>query len=117
MKEFKLKKEDIKKLIDWKGPEGCLATDRITVNGCKISYMYRENPDEKYPDSGWRFLEGTEDEEYMNNPNNMGVYALNTICNYDPDIIPFLEAPYGSAFNRDKKGKFKIDEQGVPKTE
>ena len=32
--------------------------------------------------------------------------SLNTICNYDPDLIPLLSAPYGSAFARGEDGAF-----------
>ncbi|MDR2861872.1 MAG: DUF2185 domain-containing protein [Syntrophobacterales bacterium] len=98
----------IKDLLRWEGPEGCLATDRITVDGAKVGYMYREEPDEesKMPDSGWRFFAGDESDEYVNNPDNSGIYALNTIANYDPDIIPLLASPYGTAFGRDENGVF-----------
>lgn len=48
-KNYKLTKDDIKILIDSR--EGCIATDRITVDGMKVGYMYREEPSEKYPDS------------------------------------------------------------------
>ncbi len=34
-----------------------------------------------------------ESEEYMDDPNNAGIYKLNTICNDDPDIIPLLDTP------------------------
>lgn len=43
MKKLKLKGEDIKPLLEWDGPSGCIATDKITVEGFKIGYMYREN--------------------------------------------------------------------------
>lgn len=53
------KRENIKHVLkDWKGPEGCLATDRIMVDGSRIGYMYREEPDPDMPDSGWRFTAG-----------------------------------------------------------
>lgn len=106
-KEFLLSREEIKPLLEnWDGPEGCFATDRIMVDGCKIGYMYREDPDEDYPDSGWRFTAGDETDEYMDDPDHFGVYALNTVCNYDPDIIPYLDAPCGTAFYRDDDGEF-----------
>jgi hypothetical protein len=36
-----------------------------------------------------------------------GAYDVNTIANYDRDIIPLLDAPAGSAFMRDPRtGKF-----------
>lgn len=60
----------VENLIDWKEPngEGCIVSDKITKEGYKVGYMYREQPDEGRPDSGWRFMAGNEDDEYMNNP-------------------------------------------------
>ena len=57
-------------------------------------------------DSGWRFLSGDESDDYLSDPQNSDVYDLNTICNYDTDIIPFLSYPAGSAFERDLDGHF-----------
>jgi hypothetical protein len=106
-KKYILKPEEIKELIDTQ--IGCMATDRITVDGLKIGFMYREEPSKEYSDSGWRFFAGDETEEYMSNPRNIGIYKLNTICNYDEDIISFLESDYGTAYYRDIDGKFKKD--------
>lgn len=106
-KNWKIKRENIKHVLkDWKGPEGCLATDRIMVDGSKIGYMYREQPDPDMPDSGWRFTAGDESSDYMMDPDKAGIYSLNTVCNYDPDIIPLLDAPYGTAYYRDETGHF-----------
>jgi hypothetical protein len=82
------------------GHGGCFATDQITVNGRKVGYMYREQPDNDI-DSGWRFMAGDETQEYMDDPDNLAIYDVNTIANYDPDIVPFLDAPYETAFARD----------------
>lgn len=106
-KNYKLTKDDIKILIDSR--EGCIATDRITVDGMKVGYMYREEPSQKYPDSGWRFLAGDESQDYLNNPKKSEIYQVNTICNYDPDIIPYLDAECGAAFYRNSRGKFVPD--------
>ena len=46
----------------------------------KVGYMYREKSTENNPDSGWRFFKGDEDGEYMNNPDNYHIFALNTVC-------------------------------------
>ena len=51
-------------------------------------------------DTGWRFLAGDESDEYMADSSNHSVYAVNTIANYDPSIIPLLDSPEGSAFDR-----------------
>ena len=48
-----IKPEDLKDLFQTDGPEGCIASDRIMVEGRKVGYMYREHADRK-EDSGWR---------------------------------------------------------------
>lgn len=106
-KAFALRREQIHPLLpDWDGPQGCIATDRILVDGCKVGYLYREEPEEDFPDSGWRFTAGDETAEYIDDPDHSGIYDLNTICNYDPEIIPLLGAPTGTAFYRDETGAF-----------
>ena len=92
-------------LPDWAGADGCIATNRITVEGCKVGYCYREEPDGGW-DSGWCFTAGDESEAYMDDPNNAGIYKLNTICNDDPDIIPLLHTPAPCTFERDENGVF-----------
>ena len=105
-RNYHVKAEDVKDLLpDWEGADGCIATNRITVEGCKIGYCYREKPDGDW-DSGWRFTAGDESEGYMDDPNNAGIYKLNTICNDDPDIIPLLNTPAPCAFERDENGVF-----------
>ena len=76
MKKLKLKGEDIKPLLEWDGPSGCIATDKITVEGFKIGYMYREKPNPKYPDSGWRFFQG---EKAMNISRMLKTLAFMTL--------------------------------------
>jgi len=100
-KRFKLDKSQIVKILVGEG--GCLVTDRIMVDGCRVGYMYREMP-RNTMDSGWRFFAGDETEGYMANPRNHGVYDLNTLVNYDSDVIPFLRAEVGSEFERNLNG-------------
>ena len=105
-RDFHVKAEDMKNLLpDWEEASGCIATNRITVEGCKVGYCYREKADGDW-DSGWRFTAGDESNEYMDDPNNAGIYGLNTICNDDPDIIPLLNTPAPCAFERDENGVF-----------
>ena len=105
-RDYHVKAEDMKNLLpDWEEATGCIATNRITVEGCKVGYCYREKPDGDW-DSGWRFTAGDESDEYMDDPNNAGIYGLNTICNDDPDIIPLLHTPAPCAFERDEHGVF-----------
>ncbi len=105
---------EIKHLVEWDEPngEGCIVSDKITKEGWKVGFMYRDEPTPGNPDSGWRFFKGDEDEEYSNNPNNHHVFALNTICNYDCDIIPYLHSPVGTYLIRTEDGTF-IEDDGA----
>ena len=96
-KHFQLSKEQIKPLVDGYG--GCIASDMITVDGYPVRFMYRERPDSE-TDSGWRFMSGHEDDDYMELASNLAMYDVNTIANYDPSIIPLLHSPEGSAFEK-----------------
>jgi hypothetical protein len=96
-KAFKLPADAIQPLVHDAG--ACYATDMITVDGLPVRWMYREKPDNPW-DSGWRFMSGLESDEYMDQPSNFEIYDVNTIANYDPSIIPFLDADVGSAFEK-----------------
>ena len=40
-RDYHVKAEDVKSLLpDWKGADGCIATNRITVEGYKVGYCY-----------------------------------------------------------------------------
>lgn len=116
MKNNNFIKINVEKLVDWNEPngEGCIASDKITKEGFKVGYMYREQPDDKLPDSGWRFMAGNEDDEYMDDPNNHHIFAINTICNYDRDIIPYIYSDIGSTYIRTDGNNFEIDDGSKP---
>ena len=97
-KKFKLRADQLMPLATGHG--GCIATDMITVQGMKVGFMYRQPPLNRQ-DSGWCFTAGTEPPEFMDDAANHSIYDVNTIANCDPDIIPLLDAPIGSAFERD----------------
>lgn len=97
-KPFRLRADQIRPIATGYG--GCYATDMITCGGSRVGFMYRETPDNQV-DSGWRFTSGYESDQYINDPDNLAFYNVNTIANYDPDIMPFLDAPVGSAFERE----------------
>lgn len=99
-KKFALKASAIKPLAEGYG--GCIATEMITVHGKPVGYMVRE-PTSRQHDSGWCFMAGDESQEYMDDPANHAIYDVNTIANYSPDIVPFLDAPPCSAFLRDEE--------------
>lgn len=106
-KKFKLSPEEIKAIITSGG--SCVASDKITVEGLPVGYMYQEDPDFD-TDSGWRFFSGTEDQDYIDNPDNMMIYDLNTIANYDPSIIPYLDLQFCCELEKDSDGRFNLIE-------
>ena len=78
------------------GNPGCVVTKAAMEKG--IGYMYRDTALSDRPDSGWRFFHGDEPDEYANDPNNLQIVGINTICNMNPTVLAFLEAPVNSAF-------------------
>lgn len=98
MKKFFRSREQIKQLIP-ANLGACFITDRVMVDGLKIGYMYREEP-ERSEDSGWRFFVGDESQDYIDDLSHTGLYSVNTAANYDPDIIPYLKTPAPCAFEK-----------------
>lgn len=101
-KKFALSADQIQPLAPGRG--GCIATDKITVEGRPVGYMTREEP--LFPeDSGWAFQAGDETQEYMDDSSNHGIFDVNTIANLCPDIIPLLDSPPPVAFARLSSGE------------
>ena len=98
-----------KKLIE--STLGCFVTDRVSIDQDKICYMVREEPSKDNPDSGWRIFAGDETQEYIDDIDHTQVFSLNTVCNYDPEIIPFLDEPIGTVIVRNREGKLEIEEK------
>ncbi len=94
---FKISPEDIKDLIK---PMGfCMVSNKITIDGEKVGFMYREKPEDKN-DSGWRFLSGTETQDYVDDPLTSKIMDVNTVANYDGAIIPYLKMPWETELER-----------------
>jgi hypothetical protein len=106
-KHFRLPASAIRPLAEGRG--SCIATDHITVDGKGVGFMYREAPHDPI-DSGWHFFSGEESQEYVDDPENLAIYDVNTIANYDPSIISYLDAPIGSAFGRDEGGTWRPED-------
>jgi len=77
----------------------CIVSNRITIDGAMVGYMYREEGDGEN-DSGWRFLAGDETEEYVEDSANGKIFDVNIIAHHDKAIIPFLNYPYDSELER-----------------
>lgn len=96
-KKFFRDGSDFKPIVTGFG--SCVASDRITVDGLPVGFMYRLEPRDTY-DSGWHFFAGDESQDYSEDPSHSGIYDVNTIANYDIQITPFIEIPANVAFVR-----------------
>jgi hypothetical protein len=72
-KRFALDPSSFKPLAEGRG--SCQATDRITVDGKPVGFMYRELPDNDI-DSGWRFFSDGDTQEYADDPANCAIYDI-----------------------------------------
>lgn len=66
-----------------------------------IGYCYREYSDIKI-DSGWRFLYGDEDEDYLENPDNSLTKNLSEVLEWKPALKEIFEARRNSEFEWDE---------------
>lgn len=92
--------------------EFCLVSSMIYKYGNKIGFMYREHPDEfSENDSGWRFLAGTETQDFVDNDSNSKIFELESIISMDAAIVSYLNLPYNTELERvNGKDIFKIIE-------
>ena len=77
-----------------------MATKMLVDNKRKVRFMYREESSNKQ-DSGWRFFCGDENQDYVDNPDNIAIYDINTILAVDKSISPYLECAKGTALERE----------------
>ncbi len=65
-----------------------------------IGYCYRDRPETNI-DSGWRFLYGDEDEEYLDNPVNSEAVYPDDMLSINPFLEVILSAPVNTEFEWD----------------
>lgn len=102
--------DNIKLLLkDWSKAIECTVSSRVLVVGCEIATCIRQKPfaEDMGWDSGWLFLaDGDED----NDECRYEYCDLNTICNYSPDVMQYLDFPYDTRLVRKEDGKLYVDE-------
>lgn len=78
-----------------------LATRMLVEGGRKVRYMYREEAITNPSDSGWRFFCGDESDAYINDPDNIAVYDIDSILEIDESVLPYLGCSADVAFERE----------------
>ena len=103
--------KNIKLLLkDWSKAIECTVSSRVLVEGCEIATCIRQKPfaEDMGWDSGWLFLaDGDED----NDECRYEYCDLNTICNYSPDVMQYLDFPYDTRLVRNEDGNLYVDEE------
>ncbi len=89
------------------GPSGAaIASKRIAGGGARVGFMARQPPIDAR-DSGWRFAAVGDTPGSMATASNLAVRTVAEIVACDGEIVPFLGAPVGSAYERlDAEGPF-----------
>ncbi len=90
---------------------GLMVSKLITELGKKPMFMFRGKR-EVPEDSGWRIFSGFESDEYVNNPENIGIYHTSHIIEIEPTIKNLLLKGIGSVFERknEKSEWYKVDD-------
>jgi hypothetical protein len=73
-----------------------------------IGYCYRDAP-ENHIDSGWRFLYGDEDEEYLDNPTHTETVFPEQMLSINPALDVILSAPIGCEFEWDDEQEMYVE--------
>jgi len=74
------------------------------VENKHIGYCYRERSDINI-DSGWRFIFGDEDENYLDNPDNCTTMNLSELTIDFPAIQKIMNEKYNSEWEWDQENK------------
>lgn len=81
---------------------------RRAIEADYIGYCYRDEPETNI-DSGWRFLYGDEDENYLDNPNHVEAVYPEEMLSLNPSLDLILAAPPGAEFEWDDELQMYIE--------
>lgn len=78
---------------------GLMVSKMVTDQNIKPRFMYREKRT-RPEDSGWRIFTGFETDDYINDPNNTGIYNPSSILKVDPSLQSILLKGIGAVYER-----------------
>ncbi len=82
---------------------------KIMDEGWKIGYMCRDEA-VRENDSGWSFLVGNEDDEYMEDYHNIQLMSIYAVMQYDSAIWEYITNPVGTRLIRISPKEFELDD-------
>lgn len=81
---------------------------KIMEEGWKIGYMCRDEA-VREGDSGWSFMAGNEDYEYMEDYHNIQLMSIHSVMQYDNAVWKHITAPVGTRLIRVSSDEFEVD--------
>lgn len=81
---------------------------KIMDEGWKIGYMCRDEA-VRENDSGWSFMAGNEDDEYINDYQNIQLMSVHSVLQYDSAIWKYINSPVGTRLIRISSEEFEVD--------
>lgn len=108
--EFTEMREAFSPMIERRNMLGktAIISKKVREGGWKIGYGMRSEPTRE-SDSGWWFCVGDEDDNYINDPGNLEIWAINSVLMHDPALTEFITAPFDTAIVRVSSDKFEMD--------
>ena len=88
-----------------------IVSKKVREEGWKIGYGLRSEPTND-KDSGWFFSVGDETDEYINDPQNLELWLVNSALVYDDALNEFITSPSCTAIVRVASDKYEPDEPG-----
>lgn len=92
-------------------PKTAIVSRKVREEGRKIGYGMRAEPTND-KDSGWFFGVGDESDEYINNPDNLELWSVNSVVMLDSALSEFITSPYGTLIVRVAPDRFELDAPG-----
>lgn len=71
----------------------------------EFNFMLRDHPTEEN-DSGWCFLSGYEEGDFLSVPENFQIISIGVILNIDDSILELIQSPPLCAYERNEEGEF-----------
>ena len=84
---------------------------KIYDEGWIVGYMCREEALSEN-DSGWSFVAGNEEEEYISDYKNIVLMTVGAVYQRDPAIFPHIDSPVGTRLVRVSSGEFAPEDEG-----
>lgn len=115
IQEFMEHKTNYQALIERRAlfNKSCYVSKILLEEGWKVGYMLRDEPANEM-DSGWCFMVGNEDDEYINDYHNIALLSVGAMCQTDPDIAPHIGNPVGTGLIRVSSDSLEIDKRDKP---